>query len=448
MAGFKGFGFETPDELISERNAEFQRAMSSGNPHAMRAASVQQAAYTLFGDPALHKAKQTQDQLQAAFDASESTKTGDEVTDQLNFYKEVQKRAVDTGLVDIALQATEKISSLRLAQEERDRLFSAEERAQRADDRAASAEARFERADERAASLHEYELDKEMADQTKRKLQRRSEIERVGADAYTTARQGGASELEAQVAARRAQKAYYAAETEGGDLKSGAAAAEAEGYDLRPSTFDIERASAMGNKDMSEKLKSLTVIRGEDGQPKIAFVLETPEGTQIEPTDFIDADLAMDMAAADAPGKITDSQRQSVLWASISKEAHLQIEALHNFTDDDFAGVEDALQNILPNTVLKNVDDAQQKYNALQNAWIDSLLRPKSGATIKDEEYDRERKTYFPQAGDSRATVELKRQLRLRATASMQVRGSPALAEYEAQLDELSIEARLARTGL
>lgn len=133
MAGFEGFGFTSPEEIESELQASFQRNLQSGDPAAMRAAMAQQAAVSLVGTPELRKARKTQEVLKNAQAASKQTaeRTGlDEVDAQMEFYRQAQSAAIDAGLPEIAIQATENLSKLRVGQEQRNRLKAQEDRAE------------------------------------------------------------------------------------------------------------------------------------------------------------------------------------------------------------------------------------------------------------------------------------------------------------------------------
>lgn len=128
MAGFQGFGYKAPEEIIAETQAGFQRALQSGDRNQMRAAIAQQAAFAIGGSPELARARKTRKVLENAY--SEAPDTGDEVADQMAFYEKAQKAAIDAELPEIAMQATQQLSQLRLMQEERSRLRNAEGRAQ------------------------------------------------------------------------------------------------------------------------------------------------------------------------------------------------------------------------------------------------------------------------------------------------------------------------------
>lgn len=74
--------------------------------------------------------------------------------------------------------------------------------------------------------------------------------------------------------------------------------------------------------------------------------------------------------------------------------------------------VGDAMQNQL-------TDDDRQKYWTAASNWVRANLRKESGAAIGKDEMDKEISTYFPQSGDSPATIEYKRHLRELTTQNM-----------------------------
>lgn len=158
MAGFQGFGYTSPEEIIAQTQQGFQQALQSGDARQMRAATMQQAAFGLVGSPELRRARQTDKVLKTAF--KNAPKTGDEIEDQLAFYKEAQRAGAEAGLPEIAMQATEKISELRLVQEERSRLKSAEGRAVKAESRAEAEESRRQIGFEVELSSARTELDR------------------------------------------------------------------------------------------------------------------------------------------------------------------------------------------------------------------------------------------------------------------------------------------------
>lgn len=59
-------------------------------------------------------------------------------------------------------------------------------------------------------------------------------------------------------------------------------------------------------------------------------------------------------------------------------------------------------------------------------AWIYSVLRPESGATLGDKELENYNRTYIPQPGDDDATLAMKRQNRRLAEEGVAIQAGPA----------------------
>jgi len=75
-------------------------------------------------------------------------------------------------------------------------------------------------------------------------------------------------------------------------------------------------------------------------------------------------------------------------------------------------------QGILPN-ILRGGD--YQQYEQAARAWIAAILRQESGAAIPPEEMTNYMRTYFPQTGDSQATIDQKERSRQTAMQALQV---------------------------
>lgn len=142
MAAFKGFQFTSASDLQLAMQQQFEKAASSGNLDTNRLAVARQAANTLAPPEAVRKAAKTEDILKEAFRSAESDSSGDEIDKHMRFLENAQRAAVMAGLPEIAIQATEQLSTARLGQEERSRLKSAEMRAQAQEKRDQSAEMR------------------------------------------------------------------------------------------------------------------------------------------------------------------------------------------------------------------------------------------------------------------------------------------------------------------
>ena len=128
MAGFKGFGFTSAAEIQEQAQQAFAQLGSGGNVDANRLSIARQAAGALAPPETVRQARQKEEVLKKAFADSRKDTTGDEVEDQIQFLKNAQAAAVEAGLPDIAIQATEQLSALRVGQEERARLNANEAR--------------------------------------------------------------------------------------------------------------------------------------------------------------------------------------------------------------------------------------------------------------------------------------------------------------------------------
>jgi hypothetical protein len=69
--------------------------------------------------------------------------------------------------------------------------------------------------------------------------------------------------------------------------------------------------------------------------------------------------------------------------------------------------------------------DQQQSYEQAQRNFVSAVLRKESGAAISNEEYANEGKKYFPQPGDSAATIEQKARARDLAIEGLKAQAGP-----------------------
>ncbi|TGN09160.1 hypothetical protein EHR07_02020 [Leptospira bandrabouensis] len=76
--------------------------------------------------------------------------------------------------------------------------------------------------------------------------------------------------------------------------------------------------------------------------------------------------------------------------------------------------------------------DDRKSYETAQSDWIQANLRKESGSAISDEEFSKNAKTYFPQAGDSPEILKQKAQLRGIMENNMKSEARPAY-EYDIQ---------------
>lgn len=69
--------------------------------------------------------------------------------------------------------------------------------------------------------------------------------------------------------------------------------------------------------------------------------------------------------------------------------------------------------------------DQQQSYEQAKRNFVSAILRKESGAAIADSEFVNEDKKYFPQTGDSPATIEQKARARDLAIEALKAQAGP-----------------------
>jgi hypothetical protein len=74
-----------------------------------------------------------------------------------------------------------------------------------------------------------------------------------------------------------------------------------------------------------------------------------------------------------------------------------------------------------------NTSTERQQAEALQRDFVAATLRYESGAAIPDAELEQQRRTFFPQPGDSPETIRLKARLRANAIESLRIGGGQAV---------------------
>lgn len=92
-----------------------------------------------------------------------------------------------------------------------------------------------------------------------------------------------------------------------------------------------------------------------------------------------------------------------------------------------------ALANaVLPDAIVNQfTGSSRQQAEAAQRDFISATLRYESGAAISPQEFENQRKIYFPQPGDSEETIGLKGQLRKNAIDALRVSAGPAAPMLE-----------------
>lgn len=82
-----------------------------------------------------------------------------------------------------------------------------------------------------------------------------------------------------------------------------------------------------------------------------------------------------------------------------------------------------AIQQMLPSGTQS---EPLRKYDQIKNNFISAVLRKESGATISPEEMKNEARKYFPQAGDTKAVLDMKELARKEAIQNMVETAGPA----------------------
>lgn len=164
---------------------------------------------------------------------------------------------------------------------------------------------------------------------------------------------------------------------------------------------------------------------------------------------------------------LTAQQTNIYLGASRMKEAATTMDSL-NLTKEQEEGLDNLVLRAQKEGELtdhgmtdvwmskQNLDDDQRAYLNAASRWINSKLRPESGAAISASEYLDARQQYFPTYGDSQDAIEIKKKARegvyqdyldvLPSAATKKImnrgpspsdpyRAARSASEFEAQLD-------------
>lgn len=135
---------------------------------------------------------------------------------------------------------------------------------------------------------------------------------------------------------------------------------------------------------------------------------------------------------------LTQDQSNAVAFGARALDAQNTLRALEaagvtdggRFTQglEAIPGVGTSLANgvnsMLP-TWLGSTSPQQQSYLQAQRNFVSAVLRKESGAAISNEEYANEGKKYFPQPGDSAATIEQKARARDLAIEGLKAQAGP-----------------------
>lgn len=133
------------------------------------------------------------------------------------------------------------------------------------------------------------------------------------------------------------------------------------------------------------------------------------------------------------------------LSTKLGKEAgfYLRSRASGSAFDELDVGAETQLRaagkGVLPDSWMNEwTPEKRQKAEAYMSDFIAASLRYESGAAIPPEEFNSQARIFFPQAGDSKATLEVKRQLRQNMIQSLAMGAGPeAVQEVDRYLQNL-----------
>lgn len=118
--------------------------------------------------------------------------------------------------------------------------------------------------------------------------------------------------------------------------------------------------------------------------------------------------------ASGAGGNATEGERKFGTFGRLASSAQSQLVELESVEGFD--------PTIIPPGAVNAVrGENAQKYTAAKRAFIDAIIRPMTGAAVTDFEFTSAEARYFPQFGDTRATVEFKRRLRQEAIDAVSI---------------------------
>lgn len=142
-------------------------------------------------------------------------------------------------------------------------------------------------------------------------------------------------------------------------------------------------------------------------------------------------------------GKLNESQGNATAFGMRMQASNKIIDDLS--ADKTFRGalvekvpfVGQTAGRVLP-SALGGTSDAQQRFNQAKSNFITAVLRKESGAVIGEDEFAREDAKYFPQVGDSEATIKQKADARKLAIDAMRIQAGPG-AKYIPKASEWEV---------
>lgn len=181
----------------------------------------------------------------------------------------------------------------------------------------------------------------------------------------------------------------------------------------------------------------------EPAEPLIAIT--GPDGKPV----YVRRSEAVGQSPAAGTEKASSGQQKRVLnFFNRARQADVDLEGM----EEQIQGMslpEQAWMASMPNFVQT---ETGQQYTQAQRAFTEARLRKDSGAAIPEQEFANDRKTYFAQPGDSKATLDQKRRARAAVLSSLAFESGQALSEFVGDADEAKrivdgYKARAAKTG-
>ena len=106
----------------------------------------------------------------------------------------------------------------------------------------------------------------------------------------------------------------------------------------------------------------------------------------------------------------TESERLASGFAKRTQNANSVLSDLENKFISDKGGYSPSGFNVAPIERWKSKE--RKDYETAQNDFVSAVLRKESGASISDEEFERERRKYFPMPGDTPENIRYKQLIR------------------------------------
>ncbi len=171
-----------------------------------------------------------------------------------------------------------------------------------------------------------------------------------------------------------------------------------------------------------------------------------PDGKPV--TQFVEPTAGASYPKPSGQGKpATGQQRRALNFFNRGKEAEEIASSLEEGQE-----ISPTKLKYVPDFANVVLSDANQAYRQAQRTFTEARLRKESGATIKDDEYENDARTYFAQPGDSEATKAQKRALRRAVLSGIGFESGDALREFygpeaEGMLEEYKSGGQAARRG-